>query len=133
MTKILRISLGIVLLLFGIITLFDFFTNGYNPQNADLLKFSPEFQSLHNGIMESYLAISLRILMTVCGVLLLLKKYWYIGLCLYMPLAINILAIHLLYDIPPAHIAFFTSGILVSVPAIILFWIERKRLHKLID
>ena len=56
-SKTLKTALGVLLLTIGLIALFDYFTNGYDAQNEDLLKFSPEFQSLHNGVIQSYLEI----------------------------------------------------------------------------
>lgn len=132
-SKILKIILGILVLVFGILTLIDFITKGYNPKDEELMLFSPQFQTLHNAIMESYLGYTIRIIMIVCGSLMLTKKYWFIGLLLYLPVAVNILAMHLFYDLPPAHNFFFGSGILVSVPALLLLWLERKKLKVFID
>lgn len=126
--KILKNDLGTIVFLFGVITLFDLITKGDDPNNELLLKFSVDFQALHNTVMQSYLALTIRIMMIVCGLLMLTRRYWLIGLLLYMPFAVNILCIHLFYDIPPAHIFFFSSGVLVSIPAFILLWMETERL-----
>lgn len=131
-SKLLKNSLGVIVLAFGIITLTDFITKGYNPQNPQLMTFSKEFQALHNSIMQSYLGLSIRIIMIFSGLLLLTKRYWLIGLLIYLPISVNILAIHLCYDLPPAHTFFFGSGILVSIPSLILLYIERKRLKTLV-
>lgn len=130
--KITRIVLGLLLITLGGIGLIDFMQNGYDPNNKDLLLFSKEFVNLHNALMQSYLLILVRALLVVTGILLLSKKYWFIGLLMYLPIAVNILAIHLLYDIPPAHIPFFIIAMLVSWPALFLFVMEIKKMKKLL-
>lgn len=129
--KVTRIVLGLLIIILGGIGLIDFIQNGYDPENEDLILFGKEFVNLHNALMQSYLLIVIRSLLVVSGILLLTRKYWFIGLLMYLPIAVNILAIHLLYDIPPAHIPFFSIGMLVSLPAVFLLVVERRRLKKL--
>lgn len=131
-TTILRYIVATLIILIGSMGLLEEFMSGYNPNSEDILRFSEPFRDLHNAIMMSYLGIAVRSLSVVCGALMLTKKYWYLGLLTFMPIAVNILAIHLLYDFPPAHLAFFSIGIFVSVSSIIIFIYEWKRFKTIV-
>lgn len=131
-TIICRYILAAILLIIGAMAFIEEVTQGYNPNSEDILKFSVPFRSLHDAIMLSYLGLVVRALLFICGGLMLTKKYWYLGLLTFMPIATNILAIHLCYDLPPADGVFFSIGIFVSVTAIFLFVYEWKKFRAVI-
>lgn len=124
---ILRYTLAVVIILIGGMGFIDELMNGYDPNSKDILLFSSQFRALHNAIMLSYLGLTVRGLLVICGALMITKKYWYLGLITLMPIAVNILAMHVLYDIAPANMMFFSLGIFVSLATLTLFIYEWKR------
>jgi|GEM_PF-2359498 len=125
--KIVRIVLGLVYILLGMNGLYMHLAVGYNPDNALINMYNESFRNLFNALMASeYIPITVRIVQAVAGLLLLTKKYWKVGNLLHLPIAYNILALHLLFDLPPANIPFFLVGMLASVPNIVLFFISLK-------
>ncbi|WP_326984024.1 hypothetical protein VUJ46_05625 [Chryseobacterium sp. MYb264] len=129
---ILRYIFAVVLILFGIIGTYAMITEGYNPQSEGILLFGKTFRQLHDAIMMSYLGVIVRVAQLIAGVLLLTRKYWWIGLLFYLPFAVNIFLIHIIHDMPPAHPGFFASGMIVSLMNFILVLYEKDRLKQLI-
>lgn len=129
---ILRYVFAVLLLLFSAIGIYTMLTEGYNPQNAGIILFGKTFRDLHNAIMMSYLGVLIRLSQGFVGILLFTKKYWWIGLLFHLPFAVNIFLIHIIHDIPPAHIGFFASGMIVSILNFILVFYETGRLKQLV-
>ncbi|WP_208328374.1 hypothetical protein [Flavobacterium poyangense] len=129
---ILRYVFAVLLLLFGAIGTYAMLTEGYNPQSEGILLFGKTFQDLHNAIMLSYLGVFVRLAQLFAGILLLTKKYWWIGLLFYLPFAVNIFLIHIVHDTPPVHPGFFASGMVVSILNFILVFYETDRLKQLV-
>lgn len=130
--KILRWILGGVLLLIGILGLFEFITQGYDPTNEGIMKYSDEFKNLFNSLMLSYVGVFIRIFHVIIGILLFTKKYWWIGLLIHLPIAFNIFLIHILYDIPTDQTVFFIIGIFVSLSTFLLVALEKEKLKALV-
>jgi len=129
---VLRYTFAILLIIVGCIGLYALLIPGYNPENVGIMLFGSVFRNLHNAIMLSYLGILIRAIQLLAGILLFTKKYWWLGLLIHLPLAINIMLIHLIHDIPPAHIGFFASGMLVSILNFMLVFYEKDRLKQLV-
>lgn len=129
---ILRYVFAVILLLFGLIGTYAMITEGYDSQSEGILLFGKTFRQLHDAIMISYLGPFVRLAQLFAGVLLLTKRYWWIGLLFYLPFAVNIFLIHIVHDIPPAHPGFFASGMIVSILNFILVFYEKDRLKLLI-
>lgn len=129
---ILRYVFAVMILLFGIMSTYEIFANGYDPQSEGILLFGDTFKNLHDAIMLSYLGYVVRIAQIIAGVLLITKKYWWIGLLFYLPFSVNIFLIHIIHDMPPVHIGFFASGMLVSILNFVLVFYEKDRLKNLI-
>ncbi|CAA9194251.1 hypothetical protein [Flavobacterium collinsii] len=129
---VLRYIFAVILILFGTIGTYAMFTEGYNPQSEGILLFGETFRNLHNAIMLSYLGVFVRLAQLVAGLLLVTKKYWWIGLLFYLPFAVNIFLIHIIHDNPPVHPGFFASGMVVSILNFILVFYETDRLKQLV-
>ncbi|MDX6189695.1 hypothetical protein SGQ83_10060 [Flavobacterium sp. Fl-318] len=129
---VLRYVFAVILLLFGAIGTYAMLTEGYNPQSEGILLFGKTFRDLHNAIMVSYLGVFVRLSQLFVGILLLTKKYWWIGLLFYLPFAVNIFLIHVIHDNPPVHPGFFASGMVVSILNFILVFYETGRLKQLV-
>lgn len=129
---ILRYIFGVILIIFGTMGTYGMLTEGYNPENEGILLFGDTFRELHNAIMLSYLGYFVRLGQLLAGILILTRKFWWIGLLFHMPFAVNIFCIHIFHDIPPAHPIFFASGMLVSILNFILFFNEKDRLKQLV-
>ena len=126
--KIARIMLGIGLIVLGVNGLYTHLITEYNPDNALINAYSEPFRDLFNALMASgYIPLTVRVIQLVAGGLLLTKKYWKVGSMLHLPIAYNILAMHLFFDLPPANVTFFLVGLFASVPNIVLFFIGLKR------
>jgi hypothetical protein len=130
--KILRWVLGVLLLAIGLLGIFEFFTTGYDPENEGILKFNDQFRVFFNAMMNTYLGITIRFFHVLIGVLLLTKKYWFIGLMMHLPIAVNIFMIHLLHDMPYADPFFFGMGMFVSLSTFLLIIPEKDRFKHLI-
>ncbi|MEM7108558.1 MAG: hypothetical protein AAF519_10070 [Bacteroidota bacterium] len=130
--KIIRWLLGAVLLLIAFLGIFEFFTEGYDPENAGIMLFSDRFRVFFNAMMDIYLGIGIRFFHVLVGILLFTKKYWFIGLLIHLPIAFNIFLIHIFHDIPLADPFFFGMGMFVSVATFALIIPERRRLQPLI-
>ncbi|MDR2270187.1 MAG: hypothetical protein LBF27_04695 [Sphingobacterium sp.] len=129
---ILRYIFAAILLLFGTIGTYTMLTEAYNPASEGILLFGKTFRDLHDAIMMSYLGVFVRLAQLLVGVLLLTKKYWWIGLLFYLPFAVNIFLIHIVHDMPPVHPGFFASGMVVSILNFILVFYEKDRLKNLL-
>jgi hypothetical protein len=129
---VLRYIFAVILIPFGTIGTYAMFTEGYNPQSEGILLFGETFRNLHNAIMLSYLGVFVRLAQLVAGLLLVTKKYWWIGLLFYLPFAVNIFLIHIIHDNPPVHPGFFASGMVVSILNFILVFYETDRLKQLV-
>lgn len=129
---ILRYVFAIILLLFGATGTYQMIAEGYNPQSEGILLFGETFRDLHNAIMMSYLGYFVRLAQLFAGVLLLTKRFWWIGLLFYLPFAVNIFLIHIVHDMPPVHNGFFASGMVVSILNFILVFYEKDRLKQLL-
>lgn len=129
---VLRYVFAVILLLFGAIGTYGMLTKGYNPQSEGILLFGKTFRDLHNAIMMSYLGAFVRLSQVFVGILLLTKKYWWIGLLFHLPFAVNIFFIHMVHDMPPVHSGFFASGMVVSLLNFILVFYETGRLKQLV-
>lgn len=130
--KYLRWALGALLLVLGIIGLVELALEGYDPNNADILVYSEGFKDLFNALMLSYVGVLIRICHIVIGFILLTKKYWWIGLLLHLPIAVNIFLTHILYDIPTDQKVFFGVGMFVSLSTFILVACEKEKLKNLV-
>lgn len=131
--KATRYILGTLLVFLGFTELLKFVNEGYDPNNEIIKVYSLQFQNLFNALMESwYIPVSVRVIHVVSGILLFTKKYWVMGALLSLPIAFNILMMHLLFDIPPANVPFFIIGLFVSLPNILLVISEFKFLKRLI-
>ena len=130
--KVIRYLFAVILLIFGIISTYDIITKGYDPQSEGILLFGDTFKNLHDAIMLSYLGYVVRIAQIVAGILILTKKYWWIGLLFYLPFSVNIFLIHVVHDMPPVHAGFFVTGMIVSILNFILVFYEKDRLKSLI-
>lgn len=136
-TKILlwvcRYLLAVLLVFFGVLGLFEFLMHGYDPANVMIQLYSDPFKNFFNAMMATvYLPLSVRSIEVISGVLLFTKRYWFIGTLLHLPVATNVLAVHLLMDIPPAHNWFFVAGMAVSLPNFLLILMEWRRLKSLV-
>lgn len=129
---LLRYVFAVILLLFGAMGTYAMFKEGYDPQSEGIMLFGKTFRDLHNAIMLSYLGYFVRLSQLFVGILLFTKKYWWIGLLIYLPFSVNIFFIHIVHDTPPVHAGFFASGMLVSILNFILVFYETERLKKLI-
>ncbi len=130
--KILRWILGGLLLLLGLLGLWEFIVNGYDPSNEEIMAYRNGFKNLFNALMLSYIGVTIRLFHILIGILLFTRKYWWIGLLLHLPIAFNIFAVHLLYDIPTPHTVYFMVGMFVSISSILLVAMEKERLKQLI-
>ncbi|KFF26505.1 hypothetical protein [Chryseobacterium vrystaatense] len=129
---LLRYVFAVILLLFGAIGTYAMITEGYNAQSEGIMLFGKTFHQLHDAIMMSYLGVFVRLAQLFAGILLLTKRYWWIGLLFYLPFAVNIFLIHIVHDLPPAHPGFFASGMIVSIMNFILVFYEKDRLKQLV-
>ncbi|MEM6644367.1 MAG: hypothetical protein AAF616_15415 [Bacteroidota bacterium] len=129
--KMLRWVLGAVLLTIGTMGAFDHFLNGYNPESEGIMLFGDTFRNLHNAIMMSFLGPMIRILHILIG-LSLFSRYWFAGLLVHLPIAINIFLIHVVHDLPFANLFFFSMGMFVSISTFILLFLEKGRLKAII-
>jgi hypothetical protein len=128
-----RYLLAALLVFFGVLGLVEFLGHGYDPSNEQINLFGNSFKQFFNAMMATaYLPVTIRLIEVASGVLLFTKRYWFIGALLHLPIAVNILLIHLFLDIPMAHTWFFIAGMVVSIPNIILVVLEWKRLKTLI-
>ncbi|MEM6703024.1 MAG: hypothetical protein AAF690_09980 [Acidobacteriota bacterium] len=128
---LLRWSLGAVLLLLGAVGLVEYATTGYDPLNEGIQQYEERFKTLFNALMLSYIGPAIRLFHVGIGLLLLTRRWWWIALLLHLPFAFNILAIHLLYDLPPANGLFFAVGLFVSLATFGLVAAEPQRLRSL--
>ncbi|MGO2101805.1 MAG: hypothetical protein ACTH3E_02045 [Psychroflexus halocasei] len=131
--KILRWILGSLLLLLGLLGLWEFIAQGYNTQNEEIMVYGDGFRNLFNALMVSYIGITIRLFHIFIGILLFTRKYWWIGLLLHLPIAFNIFVTHLLYDIPTPHTVYFMVGMFVSLSSMLLVAMEKERLKLLIN
>lgn len=113
-TKITRIFLGIILVLFGINKLYQFIPLPQPPEEA-----SAFISSLaHTGYMLTLIAVA----EIIIGLLLIFKLWVPFALLLLVPLSLNILLFHLFLDVPGIGAAL----LVVALNAILLYK-SRKR------
>ena len=107
-TKIVRILLGIILVLFGVNTFYSFIPLPQPPEDA--AKFL-------NSLADSgYVLTVVAIFEIFIGLLLLIKKWVPFAMLLLVPISLNILLFHLFLDIPgigTAILIIVLNGILI--------------------
>lgn len=130
--NILRYIYAVILILFGLMTTYQMIAEEYDTQSEGIMLFGDTFRNLHNAIMLSYLGYTVRVAQLIAGILLLTKRFWWIGLLFYLPFSVNIFLIHIVHDMPPVHAVFFASGMIVSILNFILVFYEKDRLKQLI-
>jgi len=119
-TKIIRIVLGIVLILFGLNKLMP---SPFIPLPELPEKASQFMTSLAN---TGYVLKTVGVLEVLIGVLLLLKKWVAFALILLAPISINILLFHLFLDIPGLSMALII--VIFNVVLIYKHWPQYKPL-----
>ena len=111
-TKIVRISLGLMLIVFGANMFLNFIPMG-PPTGAA-------------GGTMNYIFPIVGFLEVIIGILLLLKKWIAFGLIVLAPISINILLFHLFLNIPGVYIALIV--LLLNTALIFKHWQQYKPL-----
>lgn len=102
-TKITRIFLGIILILFGANKLYEFIPLPLPPESA-----ADFISSLaHTGYMLNLIAVA----EIVIGLMLVFKLWVPFALLLLVPLSLNILFFHLFLDVPGIGAALLVVGL----------------------
>lgn len=107
-TKIVRIVLGIILILFGANKIYAFIPLPDLPENAAGF--------LHSLMDTGYLLTVIALLEICIGVMLLLKLWVPFALLVLVPISLNILLFHLFLDVPgiaPAIVVVALNGVLL--------------------
>ncbi|OYQ45216.1 DoxX protein [Flavobacterium cyanobacteriorum] len=113
-TKIVRILLGLILVVFGVNKLYPFIPLPEpSPAAADFI------HSLH---ATGYVLVIIALFEIVIGLLLLIKKWVPFALLLLLPLSLNILLFHLFLDVPSIG-----TAILVVALNVILLYKHRQK------
>lgn len=113
-TKIVRILLGLILILFGANKLYSF---------IPLPEPSAEAASFISSLAATgYVLTIIAIFEIFIGVLLLLKKWVPFALVLLVPLSLNILLFHIFLDVPSIG----TAILVVALNAILLYKHRQK-------
>lgn len=113
-TKIIRILLGLVLIVFGTNKIYSFIPLPQPPAEA---------ASFMSSLADTgYVLTVVAILEIIIGIMLVLKLYVPFALLVLVPISLNILLFHLFLDIPAIGAALFV----VALNGILLYKHRRK-------
>ena len=113
-TRIVRILLGLILVVFGANKLYPFIALPQPPQQA---------ADFMNSMADTgYVLIVIAVFEILIGILLLAKKWVPFALVLLVPLSLNILLFHLFLDVP----AIGAALVVVILNGILLFKHRQK-------
>lgn len=120
---VLQTLLGILLLAVGSSKLFL----TYVPDNPDIMTFPDQFRIFYNAMNATgYFMQLVGSVQLIAGLLLVTQRYAYAGALLHLPVAVNVIALHVCLDKFPEP--YFLTGVTMFLINLYLVVIERSRL-----